>query len=178
MMETFNSFLEGLESTLRMLGSVLSVAYMITNFLFIGLLVGTYRRPAFVRFMLFLIFLGAAFFNTRTALNTPWVYQNFADHAIAPYRTFILGTFEAIIQPMVWSIALGQVFIAVTTLMKGNWYRLGCLSGIIFSVCIAPLGLGAAFPAPLIMAATFYQLYRQQEYSTPTTSNKEKSTNF
>ena len=120
--------------------------------------VGSYRWPTVTRVVFFLIFAVAAFVNTRTVLDSPWVYQSYADHAIPLYSRFILGPFEGIIQPMVLTIALGQAFIAVSMFMKQTWFRMGCLFGIIFCLAIAPLGFGAAFPATLLMAFALYRL--------------------
>jgi hypothetical protein len=63
---------------------------------------------------------------------------------------------------MVLSIAVGQVAIAIAMLLTDRWFRIGCLGGIIFCVSIAPLGLGSAFPATLLMALAFYRLYKHE----------------
>ena len=66
-----------------------------------------------------------------------------------------MGKKEGIVQPMVLIIAVGQVFIAMSTFMKRRWFRVGCIGGISFCLAIAPLGMGAAFPSTLLMAFAF-----------------------
>jgi len=52
-----------------------------------------------------------------------------------------------------------MIFIGMLT--KNGWFRLACLGGIIFGIAIAPLGIGSAFPATLLMAWAFYILFRK-----------------
>ncbi|GAB4006270.1 hypothetical protein GCM10028808_07900 [Spirosoma migulaei] len=141
------------------LDSFITIAYVVTNVVSVGQAVASYRWPTVARIVFGLLFASAAFVNTRTVLDTPWVYQSYADYAIPLYSRFILGPFETIVQPMVLSIAIGQALIAGSMAMKGRWFRGGCLGGIVFCLAIAPLGLGSAFPATLLMAVAFYRLY-------------------
>lgn len=67
---------------------------------------------------------------------------------------------------MVLGIAAGQVFIAVSMFMKRRWFRAGCVGGMVFCLAITPLGLGAAFPATLLLAIAFYRLYRHEARET------------
>ncbi|MBC8151715.1 MAG: hypothetical protein H7Z72_02275 [Bacteroidetes bacterium] len=46
--------------------------------------------------------------------------------------------------------------------MKGFWFREGC----VFGIAVAPLGLGSAFPARLLMALTFYRLHKHEGRTT------------
>ncbi|RYF78460.1 MAG: hypothetical protein EOO39_01340 [Cytophagaceae bacterium] len=149
-----------------MLDSLVAIAYATTNIFSIVQVVGSYRWPTVTRVVFFLIFGIAAYVNTQTVLDRPWVYQSYADYAIPAYSWFILGPFEAIIKPMVLSIAIGQVCIALSMFMKGLWFRVGCLGGIVFCVAIAPLGMGAAFPATLLLAFAFYRLYTYDDQET------------
>jgi len=143
---------------MKTLDTLLLVAYFVVNGFAVVQVIGSYRWPTVTRLVFCLLFLAAALVNTRTALNTPWVYQNYADYAIPLYSRFILGGFEPIITPMVLSIAVGQVGVAAAMFMKRRWFRLGCAGGIVFCLAISPLGLGAAFPATLLMALAFYRL--------------------
>ncbi|WP_461054413.1 hypothetical protein [Spirosoma arcticum] len=112
--------------------------------------------------MFSLVLAVAAIVNTRALLDTPWSYQTYADYAILLYSRFILGPFDTIIQPLVLSIVVEQVFIAVSMFAKEFWFGEGCFFGFIFCVVIAPPGLGAAFPATLLMGGAFYQLYKHE----------------
>ncbi|MVM39384.1 hypothetical protein GO730_20410 [Spirosoma sp. HMF3257] len=94
------------------LDSFISIAYVVTNVVSVGQVVASYRLPTVARIVFMLLFAIAAFVNTRTVLDTPWVYQSYADYAIPLYSRFILGPFDKIIQPMVLSIAVGQILIA------------------------------------------------------------------
>lgn len=145
---------------------LLTIAYVVTNVAALVQVVGSYRWPTVTRAVFFLIFGLAAIVNTRTVLDSPWVYQSYADYAIPLYSRFILGPFEPISQPMVLTIALGQALIAVSMFMKGGRFRAGCWGGIIFCIAIAPLGLGAAFPATLLMAFALYRLMNHEDHET------------
>lgn len=144
------------------LDTLLTIAYVVVNIFGVTQLIGTYRWPATTRALFFLLFSVAAFVNIRNALETPWVYQSYADYAIPIYRRFILGLFESFTKPIILSIGLGQVLIAFTMFMKGDWFRIGCLAGMVFCIAIAPLGFGSAFPSSLFFGLAFYRLYQQQ----------------
>lgn len=141
--------------------SVLWTAYAISNLLALVMLLGSRWFPTGARLLYCVLFAWAGQYNFRTALDAPWVYYDYADYTFLPvYRWFILGPFTDITMPMILAIAVGQIGIAVTMLLKGSLFRWGCLGGLVFCVAIAPLGLGSAFPATLLMAAGFYRLYR------------------
>lgn len=140
----------------------IAIAYVLTNVVALVQVIGTYRWPTVTRLVFFVLFAMAAVVNIRTALDTPWVYQSYAYYALPVYSWFILGPFDAITQPMVISIAIGQIGIATSMLLLGRWFRLGCVGGLVFCVSIAPLGLGSAFPATLLMALAFYRLFKHE----------------
>ncbi|SFC24102.1 hypothetical protein [Spirosoma endophyticum] len=144
------------------LDTLLTIAYVVVNIFSVTQLIGTYRWPATTRVLFFLLFSIAAFVNIRNALETPWVYQSYADYAIPIYRRFILGLFDDFTIPIVLSIGVGQILIAFSMFIKGDWFRMGCLGGLVFCVAIAPLGLGSGFPSSLLFALAFYRLYQQQ----------------
>ena len=144
------------------LDTLLTIAYVVVNIFSITQLIGTYRWPATTRVLFFLLFSLAAFINIRNALETPWVYQSYADYAIPLYRRLILGLFDSFTTPIVLSIGVSQILIAFSMFMKGDWFRMGCLGGLVFCLAIAPLGFGSAFPSSLLFALAFYRLYQQQ----------------
>lgn len=138
-------------------------AYTLSNVGALTALWSSRKYPRLTRLFFFLLFGGAACFNTYTALDSPWVYQDFADTAVQPYKWFILGPFAAIMRSMVVVIAAGQALIALTMFFRGRIFRWGCWGGILFGIGVAPLGLNAAFPATLIMALAFYRLLHRND---------------
>ncbi len=137
------------------------ILYAMSNGVAILLLVACYKRPVIVRFCFALLFGWASWFNATTALTTPWVYTDFADYAVLDvYRWFLLGPFEKVAAPFILVIAAGQLFIAISMPLTGRLFKTGCFAGILFSLGILPLGLGAAFPAMAFIAMGFYHLWR------------------
>ncbi|PSL31607.1 hypothetical protein [Dyadobacter jiangsuensis] len=134
--------------------------YLSCNALAIFLIWASKSRPALARLILMLIFLFAAGFNAYTALDAPWNYQDFAGSAMPIYKRFILGAFIPIITPMVLTIAICQLLIALAMTARGELFQAGCWAGIVFLVAIAPLGLYAAFPMPLLLAWAILRLLR------------------
>lgn len=153
-------------------------AYFVSNLLAILLLIGSRQHPGLTRIFFLLLFLAASIINAHVAQDSPWAYQDYADTALPLYKKFILGAFEAIITPMVLCIAAVQLLIAISMILKGKLFQIGCWAGIIFLVCISPLGFNAAFPSTLIMAASLFVLqkksfetyvWQQKQYKVHTT---------
>ncbi|AUD04283.1 hypothetical protein [Spirosoma pollinicola] len=137
------------------------ILYAVSNIAAILLLIACYKRPLIARFCFALLFAWASWFNATTALATPWVYTDFADYAVLDvYRWFILGPFGKVATPLILTIAAGQLFISVSMPSTGRLFKMGCVAGILFSIGILPLGIGAAFPAMVFIAMGFYQLWR------------------
>ena len=59
-------------------------------------------------------------------------------------------------------IAVCQILIAISLFSGGRSAKLGALGAMVFLVGIAPLGLGSAFPASLLMAVGCYYLFREK----------------
>lgn len=146
--------------SLKFLDMVSWAFYLTCNGLAIFLIWISKTRPPLARIILFLLFLFAAGVNAYIALDTPWSYQDFADSAMPLYKRFIVGAFIPIITPMVLTIAAGQLLIALAMTARGRLFQTGCWAGIIFCVAIAPLGLYAAFPMPLLLAWAMFRLLR------------------
>ena len=128
----------------------------------LGILGVAFWRPRWARWVWAAIFLWAALVNTRTALETPYVYLVYG--ALTPsdiYRGFIDGWFSRHIQPMVLSIAAGQLTIALLLAGPGRARRLGELGAAIFLLAIAPLGVGSGFPFSLIAVASLVVMERR-----------------
>lgn len=141
--------------------NVFWIAYTASNVIAILMVVAAYYNPRLARLLYALLFAWACWMNTQTALHNPNDYLDYAQYAVPVYRNFINGWFGQHIAPMVLLIATGQGLIAISMLLKGWFFRYGCLGGVVFLLCIAPLGLGAAFPFSLIAGWGLWLLYRQ-----------------
>ncbi|TDE08148.1 hypothetical protein [Dyadobacter psychrotolerans] len=139
------------------------LAYITSNLLALLSIFASIRFPKFARVFFIMLFGWACWINSSMALDTPWVYQDYADTAVPLYKQFILGTFEAIVTPMVLVIAICQAFIAIAMLLKGKLFRIGCWGGIVFGLAVAPLGTYAAFPATVFMAIALYLLQKKND---------------
>lgn len=136
------------------------LANIISNVVAAAILVVAWRWRNVGRLLFVLLFLWAAQINLRTAIMTPTAYLDYAQWAIAPYRTFILGAFSRHITAFVAVIAVGQFVIAVLVALRGPAVRLGLLGALAFLLAIAPLGRGSAFPFSLIAGAAAVVLAR------------------
>jgi hypothetical protein len=126
---------------------------LISNIVALILLLAAIYRPRTARILFSLLFVWAAFTNWFTVHNKPQVYQEYESMALLPlYKNFIKGFFAEHSVLIVSFVAVSQLLIGISMLMKGWVYRLGCLGGIIFLLVILPLGVGSGFPCTLIMA--------------------------
>ena len=139
------------------------LAYIASNVFELLSVLAAIKAPKVARVFFLLLFSWACWINSSMAVDTPWVYQDYADTALPLYKQFILGAFEAIITPMVLVIALCQGLIAISMLLKGKLFRAGCWGGIVFGLAVAPLGTYAAFPATLLMAVALFILQSHDE---------------
>lgn len=163
---------------MEMLNYLITIAYVLINGFAVLVVIGSFRWPTITRLVFFGIFIGAALINTRTLLNSPELYLNYAEYAIPLYQWFIRGAFESVIQPVVLALTLLQGFIALSMFMKRRWFRAGCLGGIVFCLGMAPLGMGAFFPATLLLAIAFYRLYKHEDRQTIQESIDQKPIPF
>ncbi len=136
------------------------IPYLASNAIAILVLWAAWRVPRWARWSMIFIFLAASIVNAYTANTAPESYITYAPMAMPIYRTFINGWFAGHVQWMVSLIAIGQLTVAFLLSLRGFWFKLGALGGIIFLVSIAPLGVGSAFPCSLILAFSLYLLYR------------------
>lgn len=111
------------------------------------------RSTKWGRVALSALFIYAAGTNLRIALTTPQDYLAFADYAVLDiYRSFITGFFADHTAAVIGTIAIGQALIVFLLAMNGWPRHLGYLGAIIFLLAITPLGIGAGFPATILMA--------------------------
>jgi hypothetical protein len=135
--------------------STVATGYVVTSVVSLLLSALAWRAPRFGRFPFAALFLGAAIFNTVTASRTPNVYvEGFAQHALPPMREFIERVLSLAPGAFVISIAIGQFVAGVGLVLgRGLLFRLGVVWAASFLVGISWLGVGAAFPTNLVMAA-------------------------
>ncbi|QHT71307.1 hypothetical protein GXP67_33955 [Rhodocytophaga rosea] len=139
------------------------IAYIISNLAAVILALCSWKWPLASRFLYALLFGWACWFNLLTSIHTPEVYLSYAEGALLPvYKTFITGYFAAHITLFVSFIAVSQGLIAISLLLKGILFKTGVIGATIFLVSIAPLGIGSAFPASLIMAAGMWLLLKNK----------------
>jgi hypothetical protein len=118
------------------------------------LLLAALQTPRFARHLFELLFAWACVVNWTTVMATPRVYLEYAPLALLHvYREIILGPFARHIHAAVGVIATCQGLIVLGLLLGDIWARIALCGAIFFLVDIAPLGVGAAFPATLLMAA-------------------------
>ncbi len=116
------------------------------------------------RFLLASLFAWACWFNLDTVAETPAVYVDYA--WLTPFQWYsevMTGWFAANVTEVVTVVSIGQGLIAVGLLMGGIYARIAAIGTIIFLMVVLPLGLGSAFPAPILMAIGAYFVYRNTE---------------
>lgn len=135
------------------------IAYLVSNLAGSVLWWTSHHRPKIGRFMYSLLFLWAGQFNLRSCRSDPDVYKGYAELAVIPfYKAFIEGWFSDHVTLMVSLIGVGQLLIGLALLIGMLPARLGAWGGIVFLVAIAPLGMGSAFPATILMAMGCYSI--------------------
>ena len=135
--------------------------YTISNVVAILLLLAAWKLPRLARLLFVLLFGWAFWMNTKTALQHPEFYLDYADMALPFYASFIRGWFSEHIQPIIITIACGQLLIAVGMALNGIWVKTSCIGAIIFLLAIAPLGVGSAFPFSIFVSIAAYFIYRR-----------------
>ena len=116
------------------------------------------------RFLLASLFAWACWFNLDTVAETPEVYVDYA--WLTPfqwYSAIMTGWFAANVTEIVTIVSIGQGLLAVGLLLGGIYARIAAIGTIIFLLIVLPLGLGSAFPAPILMAIGAYFVYRNTE---------------
>jgi hypothetical protein len=146
------------------------VPYIGSNMFSILLSIVAALSPQVCRWVFVVMFLGAGIFNAFMAIRQPSMYVDvYGPLAVLElYSSFIYGLFSQYTTAIVLAIAAGQLVVGTLLLTR---FGVGALGGIIFLVAIAPLGIGSAFPATLIMAAALFvtwyrwlQTYRRRMF--------------
>lgn len=139
------------------------ILLIISNVIAVLQLIGSIKWPRVARLSFFLLFAWASWINWKTAIQSPGDYLEYADLTwISWYASFINGWFARHILLAVGFIATGQALIALSMLLKGWMYAIGCIGAIIFLLAILPFGVGAGFPATAIMAIACFILLKKQ----------------
>jgi hypothetical protein len=155
------------------------IPYIISNIIFGLSVVGAIKKPLWTRIFFAGFFLWASYFNGTSAFKSPEIYLNYAAlNAMTVYREFINGFFSQHITIFVFSIAVGQFLIALGLILKDIWTKLACVGGVVFGVAIAPLGVGSAFPATILMAVAYFILLIKYEHDYIWKLNQYKEQNI
>ncbi len=142
--------------------TIMLTGYIISNLVALLMLWFSRRKPVTARALFFLLFVWAGVTNATTSISTPGVYLEYADFTfLSFYKSIILGFFGRNITVIVMCIAICQLLIGVSMILKGVIFKLGCIGGILFLIGITPLGVGSGAPATLTWAVGLYLLYRR-----------------
>lgn len=143
---------------------VVVIGVIISNIVALIMLYLSWKKMGIARLLFFLLFTWAGITNITTALKNPDVYLEYADFALIDlYKNFIQGFFSKHIMTFVIIIAVCQLLVAISMLLKGRIFKLGCIGGMIFLLSILPLGFGSGSPSPLIWAIGLFILFREAE---------------
>lgn len=143
---------------------VVIIGVIISNIVALFMLFLSWKKVGIARLLFLVLFTWAGITNITTALKNPHVYLEYADFAlIGFYKDFIRGFFSKHITVLVIAIAICQLLTAISMLLKGWIFKLGCVAGMIFLLSILPLGLGSGSPSPLIWAIGLFVLFRKTE---------------
>lgn len=137
--------------------------YLTSNVIALVLLATAFRKPRWMRWAAILIFVLAAWTNTRIALSDPLEYQGYLDLAVLSlYRDFIAGWFRDHTRWLVLPIAAGQLIIALLLLINSRLSRwVAACGAVAFLLAIAPLGVGSAFPFSLTFGLSLIIMVRR-----------------
>ncbi len=148
--------------------SPLATAYLATSAVSAALVLVAWRRPRAGRVLYAVLFGGAAAFNAVTALRTPRVYvDGFAPLAFPPMRQLIEDVVALAPDAFVLAIAAGQALAAAGfALGRGVPLVLAAYGAPSFLAAISWLGVGAAFPVNLVLAAGALLVLRRPRAAT------------
>jgi|AntRauTorcE11897_2_1112592.scaffolds.fasta_scaffold00104_20 hypothetical protein len=139
------------------------ISWVFSNLAGLLILFAAWKNHKIGRATFALLFGWAAWKNLTVVSETPDLYIEFAFLAIPFYHDFILGWFSDHIAPVVSIIAIGQALIAFGMFMKGYWVKIACIGAIVFLIAVSPLGVGSAFPFPIVAAFAAYLILKGQD---------------
>lgn len=139
--------------------------FIISNIVSLIMLLAAWKTPRIARILFFFLFAWAAYTNWTFAREKPVVYVEYADLTmLKSYERFIRGWFSNHILLVVSIIAICQFLVAISLMLQGSILKIGATGAVIFLVAISPLGLGAAFPATLIMALAIVVFVKKYDH--------------
>lgn len=141
------------------LNSGVLIPFIISNALALFILWMSSRNTRVAKGMLGVLFIGAGAFNIYTVFSNPAAYLDFADTAVVKFYQLWIPRLLTDHAPLVIScISAGQLYIGLS-MMYNEWrFRIACVGGMLFGLAIAPLGIGSAFPASLVLSFAFLVL--------------------
>lgn len=150
--------------------TVFWTAYTACNILALIALVVCLEKPLLARLVYSLFFGMASVLQAYVAFFQPDAYLELAKYTLLPiYKSFMLGWFAQHTQVFILGVATLQLWVALSIWGKGWVFRCGVVAGILLLALLLPMGLGAAFPAPLNLAIGLRLLMsrRSSEYLWP-----------
>lgn len=155
-----------------MFANIFSPEFYVTNGVSLYVLVTAFRNPRLGRVWMALIFISAAIVNGVLAVKSPQSYLAFANVAVFDwYVNYINGPFSRHIPLIVGTIAVLQLLTGIFMLTGGVRGQAAFGAGMMFLWAIAPLGAGAAFPAPILLAAACLVIFSKWKKLKPAKSN-------
>ncbi len=140
--------------------------WIVSNTTALILLFFCWKYPRIGRYLYSVIFLIACIVNVVTLIQIPEVYLDYGPLAFSDfYESIISGIFAENLRLIVSVIAFGQLAISLGIFFGGAFYRPALIFAMIFSIAITPLGIGAAFPVPLIMLISLLILYSKKHFA-------------
>lgn len=137
-----------------MFANVFSPEFFVANGFSLLILLMAFIKPKLSQMWLALVLISAAVVNGVLAFKSPQLYLAFADVAVYDwYVNFIRGPFSERITLIVGIIAVLQLLTGFGMIHRGQLGKASFMAAMIFFWAIAPLGAGAAFPAPVLLAA-------------------------
>jgi hypothetical protein len=121
------------------------------------------RYPHVGRVGFSLFFAASCWPNISLATQMSWLYAKEAEFITVPYD-LALGE---ITKPILWITAICQGLAAMAMTLKGKAFILGCWCGMVLCLALIPLGLRAAFPAPVVAALALYYLQGVPKHTYP-----------
>lgn len=150
------------------------VAYILSNVVAVLILYTAITHSRLSRILLIVLFGWASWINYTTVHKTPAFYLDYAPLAASWYADFILGWFRNHIAGMVTLISVGQALITLGLILKGWWVKIACAGAIVFLLCIAPLGIGSAFPFSFIVSVAIYFILKKDNLDYVWVQNKKR----
>jgi len=133
------------------------VPFIVSNIIALFLLFVSIRWKRAARISFGLIFIAAGIFNAYQSSVDASVYTTvYGETAVSFYKSLIYNVFAKNAEVYVKLIASFQLIAGISLVLKKPLYYIGIFCGIVFLLGIAPLGVGSAFPATILMAVSLY----------------------